>query len=417
MKLDIYTGKAVYRGWPKGVDNRAPDHAVPDNALRDAVNVNVRTSGKVKSRSGLEQAIASPGAHSVFSDGAQMLWATATALYRCGADLAPELLLTDSRLADPISCVAVNGDIYWSNEAINGKVTAAGAYEPWGIEVPTTAPVAAGTTAGTLPRLYDVTCTFVTASGEESGAGPVVSVLCGDEPTIRLTGIPQSSDSRVVATRVYVTNVDGKVYYRNTDVSAGQTAVTLSGFFANGAPLRTQFNSPPPPGQLLAYLNGTIYIASGSTVWYTEALRYGVHDNVGNFFMHPERVTLLAAVPDGLYISSDQTYFYSNVGTEDVRRRAVLPYRAVEGAVTELPDTKDVMWFSDRGFVRGTLGGQVKNLTEDQLAVGKYGRGAMGFDITDGHQSVIALLSDPVEDAAQSPDYTAGEASRAAEVL
>jgi hypothetical protein len=95
----------------------------------------------------------------------------------------------------------------------------------------------------------------------------------------------------------------------------------------------------------------------------------------------------------------------------------VLPYKAVEGAVTQVVDSTDVMWFSERGFVRGAVGGQVKNLTEDQLAVPSYATGAMGIDIAEGHQSAIALLSTPTGAVTSSADYTAGEAVRAAEVL
>lgn len=417
MELDQFTGRATYRGWPKGVNNRAPDHDVPDGALRDAVNVDIRTSGKVVSRKGLQQFLAAPGAHSIYADDERMVWADADTLYMCRSDLTPVELVTNSLLNTRLSYVTVNGEIFFSNEYFNGKITTADVYAPWGIAVPTTAPTASGTVVETLDRLYSVACTFVTATGEESGAGPHTTVLCGDTPTIRVSNLPQPTDSRVTHIRVYVTNIDGQVYYRQTDVPVGQTSVLLSGFFANGAPLRTQFNSPPPPGQLLTYLNGVIYIASGNTIWHTEPLRYNLADNVGDFFMHSQRITLLSAVPDGLYISSEKTYFYSGVGTEDVKRKEVLPYKAVEGTSMQVVDTTDVMWFSERGFVRGTLSGQVKNLTEDQLAVPAYTTGAMGTDITDGHQSVIALLSGPTGTATPSADYTAGEAVRAAEVL
>lgn len=407
MELDQFTGRATYRGWPKGVDNRAPDHDVPDGALRDAVNVDIRTSGKVVSRKGVEQMLALPGAHSIYADDERMVWADADTLYMCREDLLPVELLTNSLLSTRLSYVTVNGEIFFSNEYINGKITAADVYAPWGIAVPTSAPTGSGTTVETLDRLYNVACTFVTATGEESGAGPHTSVLCGDTPTIRVSNLPQPTDSRVTHIRVYVTNIDGKVYYRQTDVPVGLTSVLLSGFFANGAPLRTQFNSPPPPGQLLTYLNGIIYIASGNTIWHTEPLNYNLADNAGNFFMHSQRITLLTAVPDGLYVSSEHTYFYSGVGTDDVKRVEVLPYKAVEGAAMRVVDTTDVMWFSERGFVRATKGGQVKNLTEDQLAVPAYTTGAMGTDVTDGHQSVVALLFDPVGAVAQSADYTA----------
>ena len=378
----------IYSGWPKGMDNRRANHDVPLDTLRDGLNVDVLTSGKVRLRSGITQAVADTGAHSVFSDGTRLVWATPTTLKTADGNFVKSTLLTDTRLAKPLSYVALHGEIYFSNEDINGKINAAGEYEPWGIVGPTTAPVCSAV-AGV--RRYQVTCTFVTASGEESGAPLGAEVLCSDIPSIQLTSIPQSSDSRVVATRIYVTNIDGTDFYAQLDIPTGITAWTLTGFFANGARLRTQFMAPPPPGQLLEYLNGVLYVASGSAIYHTDPLRYVLCAPEG-FFMEPKRVTLLKAVDDGVYVSSDQTYFLAAPGTKDVVRKPVLPYRAVEGAAVSMTDDGNVMWLSERGFVLGGNGGEVKNLTEGQLAMPSYERGCLGIVERDGHTAAVAVM-------------------------
>jgi hypothetical protein len=404
-----------YRGFPQGVDNRRASFDVPRSRLRDGVNVDVLTAnGKVRMRRGLRQAIADPDAHSGFSDGLRIIWATKTQLKLAGPNLVPKVLLTDPRLSVPLSCVPLHGEIYFSNEYINGKVNVLDLYEPWGITPPAAAPVL---TAPTGDKFVQVTCAFVAASKEISGAPLAAVVACTCDPVIQVSSIPQSTDSRVVSTRLYVTGIDGTEFFAEVDVPAGTTTFTLRGKFGKGERLNTQFMQPPPPGQLLEYLNGRIYIGRGPLVLQTEPLRYGVYDPEADYLMYPERVTLLKGVEDGMYTSADRTYFEGGIGTPDLSHSPVLPYRAIEGAACNLPNSKDVMWFSERGFVRGAASGAVKNLTEGQVAVSAYARACLGIVENDGHKAVIAIAKD---DGRPSPlvarDYVAADATRATEI-
>lgn len=419
MRIDRDTGTVRLVGWPKGVDNRRDDHDIPDDTLRDGVNVDVLTSGKLKLRPGIVQVASDAGAHSGFSDGSRAVWATATALKVADANFTPATVLSSALLAKPLSYVALHGEIYFSNEDINGKINANGEYEPWGIVGPAAAPTCTPVSVGT--RRYQVTCTFVTASGEESGAPLGSEVLCGDTPSIAVTGIPQSGDARVVATRLYVTNIDGGVFYAVKDVPAGVTAWTITGFFASGATLKTQFMEPPPPGQLLTYYNGSIYVASGSTVWRTQPLRYGLCRPDEDFFMYPSRVSLLRAVEDGLYVAAGKTWFLTPEDDAANRKTtsqvAVLPYGAIEGAVCDVPDSTDALWLSERGLVRGANQGKVLNITEAQVALGSYERGCLGVNERGGHKAAIAVLRGGIEAPLVSEDYLDAEATRVSEVI
>lgn len=406
----------TWTDWTAGVSNTAPDNALPTDkykrviGLRDAVNVDVLTSGKLRRRTGIKQIVADAGAHSVFVAAGSLVWATANALkIKTGNDITT--LLTSPKLAAPLSYVEVNGRTYFSNEQINGIITEDGEYEPWGIEPPSTAPTL---DASAGKHHYQVTCTFVTASGEESGAPLAAQVLCGDVPSIRVSNIPQSSDTRVVATRLYATNIDDGNFQKVMDVPAGITIATLTGYFASGAMLKTQFMQPPPPGQLLEYNNGVIYIASGNNVYRTQPLRYNMYDPMEDFYMYPARVTLLKSVPDGMYISSDQVYFVSGMGTDAVQQLQLLTGRAIEGAATRLPDGEEIVFVTDRGFVKGAAGGQVVNLTEDKMALDFYPRGALGYTERDGHKALLAVFADGQENPAVSDDFRTEDKARKA---
>jgi hypothetical protein len=419
-QINPQTGIVRINGWPKGVDNRQPDFSVADGYLRDALNVDILSSGNIRRRRGIRQAVASSGAHSVFSDGNRMVWWTKDTLYYCGTDLVAHALNVDKRYAKPISCVRLNGDIYFSNEDVNGKILATNEYTPWGIIPPVNAPTCAGNGSS---RTYQVTCTFVTATGEESGAPLGAVVLCGDPARITVTTIPQSIDPRVVATRLYATNIDDAVFSHVADVPTGTTQWVIQGYFANGARLKTQFNSNPPPGQLLEEHYGTIYIASGNTMWHTDPLRPNIFDNAASFFLFTDRITMMRSVGkqgirehEGMFVSADATRFIPFIGTHRVENWPKYPYKAIEGTGMRLPDNEAVVWFSDSGYIKGLPGGQIENLTEAQISVPEYARGAMGYQATNGHQAIVTILQTPLVPSFASPDVAAEQAAYAADI-
>jgi hypothetical protein len=410
-------------GWIKGANNTAADIEVGATELRDAVNMDVRASGTPVTRKGIRQTVGSAGAHSIFGGLTRMFWATATQLYVSTDGVSKTLLATDAKYNAPISWLELNGEVYFSNEQINGKITAAGALEPWGI-VPPNSPSAGDIVAATNPAhgavLYQFTYTFVLASGEESGAPLAARVPCGEVIDITVSSIPQSADARVVATRLYATAADGEQFYRVADVPAGTTSWHVSDFPSGGRQLTTQFNGPPPCGQLLEYHNGVIYIAADNVVWRTDALNYGIVDNVGGYFAYPARVTLLKAVPDGLYLSmlADRTYFLQGVGTDDVTQKVVSNSAAIEGAACNIPSVSDVAWFDGGlgGVVIGKEGGIIESITAGRFVAPQYARGSMTFVSVDGHQRLLGVFGAGAASANENAGYAAGEARRVAAV-
>lgn len=406
-----------YEGFAKGMDNRRSNFDGFEG-LRDALNCDIQTSGKPRRRVGILQRIADAGAHSIWNDGAKLLWATSTTVKSAvPGNFAPTTLYTDSRLAKPLSWVTLHGITYFSNEDVNGVIDITGAYHPWGIVPPSAPPVCTGDGGN---RIVMVTCTFVMSSGEESGAPIAVACTCSDSPSIQVSSIPQSTDARVVATRLYVTPLDSDEFYREVDVPAGTTSTTLRGFFATGQQLITQFMQNMPPGQLLEYHNGTIYTAINNILVHTDPLRYNLWDNNDNFFEFPNRITLLKSVPHGpsrserpgMFVGSDKTYFLSDIGTDEVDQKVVLGYGAVEGAAMHVPNSDHVLWLSAKGIERGVSGGKVEHLTEDQIAMDVYARACLGMVERSGHRALVAIAQSSVHTPLLSSDWIANETER-----
>jgi hypothetical protein len=336
----------------------------------------------------------------------------------------------------------VNGEIYLSNESINGKINVLGQYVPWGIVPPLVAPVCSsadsvpretyapailptlkGRNTQKLNRHYQVTCTFVLASGEESGAPLAVKVIGADTGYISVGSIPQSSDSRVVATRIYVADIDSDVFYAHIDVPNGVTSTYLAGPYGKGKELKTQFMVNPPCGQLVDYARGRIYIAVGNIVYFTEPIQYGLVNARFGFYMFPEHVTLLKGTNTGLYVSSDITYYVDgdpkplkDGGSIPTTLKPVLPYKAIEGAACNLVDSQDVMWLSERGVVLGKDGGDVKNLTEDRIAMESSARGCMSIVEMNGMKNVLTIMRTAKDSPFIAKDYIEAEQDRIADL-
>jgi hypothetical protein len=262
----------------------------------------------------------------------------------------------------------------------------------------------------------------VLASGEESGAPLGRAVVAGDSPVLSISSIPQSSDARVVATRVYITDIDGTVFYAQTDVPVGTTTLIARGPYGVGQKLTTQFMAPPPPGQFIDYTNGRIYVASGSTVYMTQPLRYNLCDLGGpdtkqhDFFMYSNRVTMLRAVDNGVFVGSDMIYYINNSGLPSANQTPLLPYPAIEGASCDIPNSRDVLFLTTRGFIQGKYDGSVKNLTEDRIAVDSAVRACMSVVEINGSKSVVAIMQESTVNPLASSEYLEAEAERAAEV-
>lgn len=411
-KVGRYRGGRM-TGWEAGMDNRQPDIALVADELRDAVNVDILNGGKLRRRCGISQILADPGAHSLYSDGERLYWATANALKTATASFIPTTALTDVRLAAKLSFTSVNNVTYFSNEAINGAL-ARGVYSPWGIAPPSSAPVCTGAPSGSW--YFQVTCTFVLATGEESGAPAGAAVSTSDAYTIAMTSIPQPTDARVTHVRIYVTGVDGDVFFHHMDLPVGVTSYTIRGPFGDGQALRSQFHVPPPAGQLLEQYYNTIFIAVDNLLWYTVPFVFNRVDSLRNVIPFPERITMVKAVNDGLYVSADETYFISNPGTPAMALNPVLPYKAIEGMAMSVPNANDVIWMSQRGIVYGSSGGKVQNLTEDRIAVETIDSGCMGVIEHAGDRRFVASFHDGKPSVMADPGFLAAQALQVHEV-
>ena len=320
--------------------------------------------------------------------------------------------------AYPVHFLELNDRIYYTNGIVTGVLTDDLEDLPWGLAAPGTQPNVAQGNGQLYAGTYQVAVTFLTSSGEESGTPLSAEIeLTTDDSSIVLTDFPPAPPG-ADRIRIYCSHRNGDGMYRIAEVApttlSYQIAVVSN---AVSVRLQTQFAIPPPAGDLIEYHKGRIYIARGNIVWFTMALRYNLVMPMKGFLLYPERVTVLKAVDDGIYICADKTYYVSGVDTPSFRQRDVLPYGGVYDTGLKIPNFDAVAWFSKRGLVFGGEGGEVLNVMQDRVAVSEYGSGTMMWREHKGLRQFVANLWDGDLTNYAAPDYVALETLRAGDFI
>lgn len=124
-----------------------------------------------------------------------------------------------------------------------------------------------------------------------------------------------------------------------------------------------------PPGTIVRHHNGRMYVASGNLIWFTDPFTLGSVHRQRNFLQFTSPVSIMEPVNGGIWIVTDETYFYAGGGPDDFTPVLQLNYGAAPGTAVRVTNSNDVMWYSDRGVVVATNDGQIKNLQEASVAV------------------------------------------------
>lgn len=157
-----------------------------------------------------------------------------------------------------------------------------------------------------------------------------------------------------------------------------------------------------PAGQFIAYYRGHLYIASGSTLYISDALcdHFDIREGFRAFESY---INLLQPVKNGLYVAATKTYF---LPIEDPQagfeRREIYPFDAVPYTAQLVPlhpasgsEEEAAMWVSSKGIIMGDDKGSVRNITLENFSMGDsdHNIGAGFAWIEDEKSFYIAALS------------------------
>lgn len=400
--------------FPAGIDNRSREYELIEGAARTLTNLDVARAGGLRCRFGIRR-VAAGDCHSLFAhpNGNYALLVQAGSLCRLAVD---ETLTFLTGVAGPVVYAELNGDIFWSDGATVGRVTAAGASALWGLATPALPPVSTG--AGPLPAgTYQVAMTaFHVASGLESGAAEPASITLTTPGSLTLTAPSASAGFQF---RVYLTPPSGESgeLRRVATVDPG-ASVTLSTTTPDGPRLPSLFAVKPYPSSRLVTYKGRLWGASGAVLWYTSELSPHWLFPASGFLAFESSIRMLGAAEDGIYVGlSDRTYYLQGGQPGDMAQRLVSTIGATAGGGEPLPadafvaqgafPSRQCAWWDVEGVLCiGKPGGVIVRPNGDRYSAGSVTRAASSYRARHGLRQWLSVLraDDPITGPLQAID-------------
>ena len=358
--------KTVPMGPFLGINNRLPDSAlhistqrVQGDYLKDAVNVDIDNAGRLCHRKVPQLVQAMSGAHSLYltSDTSGYL-VRDSVLYSIVLPTYAETLLRVLGSDDAMSYVEYNGDLYYSNGADSGRITAGVVY-PLGMVTPG-APTLSVIGGALSVGAYQVAVSYVnTTTGEEAGISGKSQVELASEGGVRVM-LPAATPG-ATHLNIYLSQTNGAVVYLAATVAVGTALVDLIDL-PTGRQASERREEPLPAGRLLLS-SGRLCSVVGNTLYVGIPYRHGYVDPINYGVPFPTNISVAVDAQAGIYVAADKTYWLPNEGVI----ADVLPYGAVPGTEFSHPDKTLVGWFGEKGIVLAAPSGEVQAVMADNI--------------------------------------------------
>jgi hypothetical protein len=382
-----------------GINNRQPiDRIKPTDAgmpVPDAVNVDLSASGTFQTRAGFELAAAASNPRSMFPVN------SVGALVAVGSELMRFAGSSFSKVADLASSYAAVGytktplGIVWSDgfnmglvkNWINSQLLPA---------MPNPVPSVSVSAGGALPEgTYGVSFATTLPDGRRS---PMTVPVYVDVPEGGRINV--STTSQAIPVLVFCTAVNGDVFYKVTPIQNGAISIGIDQ--QSGEAVTYEPSELIPPGRVLGFHDGRILSAVGPILYHSQPFSMGLHRPATDFIPFPADIRIIAPLNPGvLIVGTEQSHWLiSGSLAQPESMVEIAPYGAVAGTMTEVPNSKALMWFTARGQVSASPSGELSLLQDAQIQFPRAHIGAGVFRETNGMRQYLATLANPVSSGA-----------------
>lgn len=168
---------------------------------------------------------------------------------------------------------------------------------------------------------------------------------------------------------------------------------------------------PMPPCSIIRQYNGRLYGVADKVMWFTNPYELGSVHRHRNFLQFTSPVTILEPVVDGLWVVSDKTYFYAGGGPDEFVVKPMLNYGAVSGTSYRHRDGR-VFWTSVKGVVMAANSGEIKNLSEENVAMDTGTDGVSVIREENGLIQFVTAINSPTPSPLAATDWIEMEIAR-----
>ena len=375
-----------------GINNVSPETNLPEGSLVSAINVDLDKEGNVRSRKGYTPLYSGSKIHSLF----ERYFVEGTDLKQLDSFDLPVTITTNLKPDNFLAWVTINGEVIYS-DGTPPKILPDILY---GVPTPAGQPELSETSGGLDAGTYQVAIVYQDHStGQISGTKLASVISVGNNSGITLSNIPQFDGYNIV---VYCSTQNGEALYQNIILPGGTTSHIIYNSRKHTRTLDTQFMEPLPGGHILRHFNGRLYCARDNVLWYSRAMRYGLHKPEEDFYQFAAKITVVQPVTDGLYVVADKTYFIQGNEPKTATLIVVSDDTGIEGTGISTDGSAfgleaSVMvayWFSNKGAVLSLPNGKLQQLTEDRLALNAMRHGVSMLKEQNGIRQIITNMSD-----------------------
>lgn len=400
--------------FPSGVDNRSREYSVPDGCARSLVNLDVTRDGGLRCRDGARK-VMSGNFHSLYTPKNGRYSLLVRDGYLCRMD-ARETVSVLTSVSGPVVYAELNNEVFWSDREQAGRVSSDGTLGVWGLSTPPQPQLTVVDGYALFPGTYQVAMTAVQlATGLESGAAEPAQITLSVTGGIQVAAPTASADFKF---RVYLSPVyGGQGEFRHAvTLSPGATAILATGT-PDGPRLQSMLAVKPYPATRLTVFKGRIWIASGSSVWYTsERSPHWLFPEDG-YFQFDSAVNMMGLTEDGIYVGlSDRVYFLQGTKPRDMTQRVVSNIGAIAGdsnlpfdafITGGIPPAQQCIWWDTDGVqCVGRPDGVILRPNGDRYAAGTAATTTNSYRVSNGIRQLVSVLraDNPIVGAFQAVD-------------
>lgn len=378
-----------------GIDMLSDETALPAGTARSVVNVDLGKA-TIKRRDGYRMLLPGHDMTGVYNWNGRVLLGRGFELCELNLQSLAVTPVASMASAELIDFHEYNGALYAATEGALWQLPKAGPPRRVGVRMPALPDVQQHPYGTLAPGRYMVAISIVDAAGEESGAVPLGSLQL--QGGLKLTGLPAVDGHRW---RVYMTPPDGDVLYLVEEFPAllAQHVLTV---YPGGQPCEVLHLQPMPAGSFVRSQAGRLYVARGSVLWFSEAMRPHLHRPASNFVQFQGRIRFVELLDGGAFVGDDEGVHWlagadptawskSTVSTAQAVRRSSLVLPAKYFTAGAKGDV--AVWLATDGYWLGGADGSARQLQPGRIAIDPRTEGRSVLLQRDGMKQLITLTA------------------------
>jgi len=344
-----------------GEHNVADEKSLMLGSMALSSNVDINNEGIVSSRDGfsLSQSFASLTA-SFAASNEQRLFIIENGDLKLVNDDFTTLILKSNMPSTYVKWLEVADYIFLSTGDV---ITVDNQVLDWRFPVPDQPFVTVG--GGYLPAgQYQVTTTYSDLTGREGAASVIVVIDVPINSSLAVT----PSFITGYDTNIYVTDVEGSVFYLHSTKSGGSAVVTETGNLSYPID-KQQLDSQSLPEEIgsIAFYDGSVwvsqYINNVTYLFRSKPFWWHLFDLQSDYIAIQGKVTALQGTPQGLFIGTDDEMYVYSMEESLVR---IAEYGVVQGKPIAVTDQGLLFVWTNQGVCSLF---PFQNLTEDKVSL------------------------------------------------